>query len=81
MYLILIYQTYFSSQPSRFNANISAQANPPNLPLQYNFINEFNQFDALARIEIPLDMNIEELIANESFDFKNAEDLDQAKRP
>ncbi len=70
----------FSSQPSQFNVAISAQSNPSNGPVQYNFVNELNQLDALARIEIPLDMNIEELIANESFDFKNAEDLDQAKR-
>lgn len=70
----------FSSQPSQFSISLSAQANPPNGPVQYNFLNEINQLDAMARIEIPLEMNIDELVANESFDFKNAEDLDQAKR-
>ena len=70
----------FSSQPDEFRVQINSRSNPSNGPDQYNFVNELNELDATARIEIPLDMNIKELIANESFDFKNGEDLKQAKR-
>lgn len=70
----------FSSQPEEFRVSINSTSNPINGPSQYNFVNEMHELDATARIQIPLDMNINELVANESFDFKNGEDLKQAKR-
>lgn len=70
----------FSSKPSAFRIGLSAQSNPNNAPAHYNFMNELNTLEATAKIEIPLDMAIEELIANQEFDFKNADALEQAKR-
>jgi len=70
----------FSSQPSAFRIEVASMPNPNNGPAQYNFINELQEIAANVVIEIPLDISMDDLVANEGFDFKNAEDLDQAKR-
>jgi len=70
----------FSAQPTSFRLGLSAISNPVNGPSQYNFLNELNSLAATALIEIPLDMSIDELVANQNFDFKNGEAVEQAKR-
>lgn len=69
----------FSSQPTSFRFDLTSVSNPDNAVSQYNFINENNILEALALIEIPLDMVIDEVGADQGFPF-NSETLESAKR-
>lgn len=70
----------FSALPNVFSVNVTAKANPENGPDQYNFLNENQQFQGLAIINIPLDMRVSEIIANEQINFNNADNIAQAEQ-
>lgn len=69
-----------SSKPTRFLVNVGAESNPSSVPAVYNFIDIANILDASVEIEIPLELNINGLAAEEVVNFSNGDDLDDAKR-
>ncbi|OEK05263.1 hypothetical protein [Roseivirga misakiensis] len=69
-----------SSQPTKVIIEVEAGANPANVPPVYNFVNDQSILDIGVVVEIPLDINLDQLIAEEQLDFNNSEDLDEAKR-
>ncbi|MFY0592663.1 hypothetical protein [Roseivirga sp.] len=69
-----------SSQPAKVIIEVDAGANPSTIAPVYNFVNDASILDISVEVEIPLDININQLIAEEVLDFNNGEDLDEAKR-
>ncbi|MBO3698429.1 hypothetical protein [Roseivirga sp. E12] len=69
-----------SSKPTRFLVDVGAESNPATAPASYNFIDDSNLLDVSVEIEIPLELNINGLIAEEVVDFSNGDDLAEAKR-
>ncbi len=69
-----------SSKPTRFLVNVGAESNPTSAPAAYNFIDIANILDASVEIEIPLELNINGLTAEEVVNFSNGDDLSDAKR-
>lgn len=69
-----------SSKPTRFLVNVGAESNPATVPTAYNFIDNANLLDVSVEIEIPLELNINGLIAEEVVNFSNGDDLTDAKR-
>ncbi len=67
-------------QPDRIVVDVIAESNPDGVPFQYNFINDASLLTVGVGIEIPFDMNIDGLQAEESMSFTPPEDIDQAKR-
>ena len=69
-----------SSQPERVVVDVKAFSNPSGVPFQYNFINDESLLDVGVNIEIPFDMNIDGLQAEESMPFTPPAEIDKAKR-
>lgn len=69
-----------SSKPTRFLVNVSAESNPSSAPSVYNFIDIVNILDASVEIEIPLELNINGLQAEEVTNFTNGDNLADATR-
>ncbi|WP_139135247.1 hypothetical protein [Roseivirga sp. 4D4] len=69
-----------SSKPTRFLVDVGAESNPATAPASYNFIDDSNLLDVSVEIEIPLELNINGLIAEEVVNFTNGGDLEEAKR-
>lgn len=69
-----------SLQPERIVVDVKATSNPNGVPFQYNFINDQSILDVGVDIEIPFDMTLDGLQAEESMPFSPPEDIDQAKR-
>lgn len=69
-----------SSKPTRFLVDVGAESNPATVPATYNFIDDSNLLDVSVEIEIPLELNINGLIAEEVVNFTNGSDLEEAKR-
>lgn len=69
-----------SSKPTRFLVNVGAESNPASVPSVYNFIDIANILDASVEIEIPLELNINGLQAEEVTNFTNGDDLTDATR-
>lgn len=69
-----------SSKPTRFLVEVGAESNPSTIPAVYNFIDLANILDVSVEIEIPLEININRLSAEEIVGFSGGEDLNDAKR-
>ena len=69
-----------SLKPERIVVDVIAESNPNGVPQQYNFINDASILDIGVDIEIPFDMNINGLQAEESMSFSPPENIDDAKR-
>jgi len=69
-----------SSQPAKVIIEVEAGANPSSIAPVYNFISNESLLDISVKVEIPLDITIDQLIAEEVIDFNNGEDLSEAKR-
>ncbi len=69
-----------SSKPTRFLVNVGAESNPTTAPAAYNFIDIANILDVSVEIEIPLELNINGLTAEEVVNFGNGDDLSDATR-
>lgn len=69
-----------SSKPTRFLVNVGAESNPTTVPAAYNFIDITNILDASVEIEVPLELNINGLTAEEVVNFTSGEDLSDATR-
>jgi hypothetical protein len=67
-----------SSQPGSFRVDVSTVANPENVPEQYNFLTDRAVASARATVEIPFNLTMEELVANEQLRFRYGDDLEQA---
>lgn len=72
--------TLISSKPTRFLVDVGAESNPATTPSVYNFIDVSNVLDVSAEIEIPLELNIRDLAAEEIIDFGSGGDLEDARR-
>jgi len=69
-----------SLKPERIVVDVVAESNPAGVPFQYNFINDASILDIGVDIEIPFDMNINGIQAEESMSFSPPENIDDAKR-
>lgn len=69
-----------SSQLSKVIIEVEAESNPTSINPVYNFLNDENILDISVRVEIPLEVNISSLVAEEVVAFNNNEDLSEAKR-
>lgn len=69
-----------SSKPTQFIMDVEAESNPASIPSAYNFIDVSNLLDVAVEIEIPLDVNINALVAEEVVNFSNGDDLNDARR-
>lgn len=69
-----------SSQPRKVIVEVQAESNPTTTPAVYNFINDQSILDVFVDIEIPLELNINALTAEEVVNFTNGEDLQEAKQ-
>lgn len=69
-----------SSKPRKVIVEVEAESNPAAAGSVYNFVNDQSIMDVLVDIEIPLELNINALKAEEIVDFSNGDDLKEAKR-
>lgn len=69
-----------SVQPRKVIMEVNAESNPATGPSQYNFVNQESLLDVSINVDIPLIMNVQNLIAEETTDFNNGTDLEEAKR-
>lgn len=67
-----------SLQPETIVVDVRATSNPNGIPFQYNFINDESILDVGVNIEIPFDMTLDGLQAEERMPFTPPEDIDQA---
>ena len=68
-----------SAQPEELRISVNAVTNPAGTN-QYNFIDETALLDVTTRIEIPFELNINNLGAEQSLDFSGGADLQDASR-
>lgn len=73
-------EDFLTSQTRQVVMNVSAESNPSNTPQVYNFINDENLLDVFVEVEIPLDVNMNGLAVEESVNFTNGDDLQEAKQ-
>ncbi len=69
-----------SSKPRKVIMEVEAESNPAAAGGVYNFVNDESILDVQIEIEIPLELNINALKAEEVVDFGNGSDLEEAKR-
>ncbi|MCE7993214.1 MAG: hypothetical protein HEP71_14605 [Roseivirga sp.] len=69
-----------SSQPRKVIMEVNASTNPANGPDQYNFVDTSSLLDVSVQVDLPLIANINNLVAEESMDFNNGTDLEEAKK-
>lgn len=69
-----------SAQPRKVIMEVNASSNPDNGPDQYNFVDISSLLDVSVQVDLPLIANINNLVAEESLDFNNGTDLEQAKK-
>ena len=69
-----------SVQPRKVIMEVNAESNPAGGPDQYNFVNTTSLLDVSVNVDIPLIMNVNNLIADELMDFNNGGDLEEARR-
>lgn len=67
-------------QPRKVIMEVNAESNPATGPSQYNFVDINSLLDVSVNVDIPLVMNVNNLIAEEFMDFDNGGDLEEAKR-
>lgn len=67
-------------QPETVVVDVVATSNPNGVPFQYNFIRDESILNVGVDIEIPFDMNINGLRAEERMSFTPPENIDDAKR-
>lgn len=67
-------------QPETVVVDVVATSNPNGAPFQYNFIKDESILNVGVDIEIPFDMNINGLRAEERMSFSPPENIDDAKR-
>lgn len=69
-----------SLQPTKVVVDVNTETNPASGPDQYNFVDNNSILDISTRIEIPLELNLNNLGAEQSVAFSNGEDLQDATR-
>jgi hypothetical protein len=66
-------------QPNKVIMEIRAETNPAGAPDQYNFVDINSLLDVSVQVDLPLIANIDDLVAEETVDFNNGTDLEEAK--
>jgi len=66
-------------QPRKVIMEVNAESNPTGTN-QYNFVDVNSLLDVSVNVDIPLIMNVDNLIAEEFMDFDNGGDLEEARR-
>ena len=69
-----------SAQPTKVVVGVNTEINPTAGPNQYNFVVSNSILDISTRIEIPLELNLNNLGAEQSVNFTNGEDIQGANR-
>ena len=67
-------------QPKRVIMGVNVASNPASGTKQYNFVDANSLLDVSVNIDIPLIMNVKNLMATEIMDFNNGKNLKTAKR-
>lgn len=67
-------------QPRKVIMEVNAESNPASIPSQYNFVDINSLLDVSVEVEIPLIMNVDNLVAEETVAFSDGADLQEAKR-
>ncbi len=68
-----------SHKPIEMTFDVSAITNPPTGPSQYNFLGVDDFLDVDIEVEIPLDIGLDELSAEQTMNFDNGSDLEEVK--
>ena len=68
-----------SHKPVEMTFDVVAQTNPPSVPFTGNFLDANSFLDVDIEVEIPLNIGIENLTAEQTMNFDNGEDLDNVK--
>lgn len=69
-----------SAQPRKVIMEVNAETNPDTGPSQYNFVDTNSLLDISIQVDLPMIVNINNLVAEESLDFNNGTDLEEAKK-
>lgn len=69
-----------SSMPSKVIVEVNSTANPAEAPAQYNFVSAASELNVGVLLELPLIVNINDLVSTENVEFDFGEDLEDAKK-